>query len=278
VTQVVSPLENYIYRREGDFFHPTEWAGSPWSLTSQHGGPVNALFMQAAEGAALEANFQVARLTVDLFKPVPLAPLQLTSLLLRRGRRLIVMEMTLSPPDGAAVCSARAVLLAAREDVPSYWESPGAVLPGPEGLDSTSIMPDEYRALTPPGFHWSIEIRMTENASGGVAWMTTPLDLVEGTPMSPLQRCAAVSDLTFGVGSHLFPRPTPRPGEETRGMLINTDTTLHLERPPKGRWFAFAEAFLTDRAGVGLSQVTLHDAAGRLGRASQTLLANGNGA
>ncbi len=57
-------------------------------------------------------------------------------------------------------------------------------------------------------------------------------------------------------------------------MLINTDTTLHLERAPVGDWFAFARGFLADQRGVGLSEVTIHDSAGRLGRAAQTLVAN----
>ena len=58
-------------------------------------------------------------------------------------------------------------------------------------------------------------------------------------------------------------------------MLINTDTTLHLERPPVGEWFAFGSGLLADQHGVGLSEVTLHDEAGRVGRAAQTLVANG---
>ena len=117
--------DNHIYRREGDLFFPSEWAGSPWSRTSQHGGPVNALFMHVAEAAAVEANLQVARLTVDLFKPVPLEALLLKSIVLRRGRRLVVTEMALClAGDGTPVCSARAVLLAAREEMASLWRRP----------------------------------------------------------------------------------------------------------------------------------------------------------
>ena len=42
-------MAEHIYTLDGDTFHPTHWAGSPWSATSQHGGPPNALFMRAAE-------------------------------------------------------------------------------------------------------------------------------------------------------------------------------------------------------------------------------------
>ena len=48
--------------------------------------------MHAAEAAAGNLGLQTARLTVDLFKPVPLELLQLSSVLLYRGRRLAVVE------------------------------------------------------------------------------------------------------------------------------------------------------------------------------------------
>lgn len=266
---------NFLYQREGDLFIPSEWAGSPWSSTAQHGGPVNALFMHGVESAALEVGMQIARLTVDLFKPVPLEPLRLSSVFLRRGRRLAVVELNLRRRnDETALCSARAVLVAPREGLAPMFRRDVAPIPGPEGLDSISIMPEEYRRRVPPGFHWSLELRMTRDATGSIAWITTPLDFLEGEPMTPHVLCAAVADLTFGVGSHLHPKDRMAP-TQTSMMLINTDTTLHLERPPEGVWFAFAEGLLVDQRGVGLSEVTIHDSAGRVGRAAQTLVANG---
>ena len=267
--------DNFIYQREGDLFVPSPWAGSPWSPTAQHGGPVNALLMHGAEAAAESLGMQIARLTVDLFQPVPLEPLQLGSTFLRRGRRLAIVELNLRRPgDETSLCSARAVLLAPRDELAPMFRNNAAPLPGPEGLDPISIMPEDYRRKVPPGFHWSLELRMTGDSRGPIAWITTPLDLIEGEPMTSHERCAAVADLTFAVASHL--RPTDETARaRTSMMLINTDTTLHFERPPEGAWFAHAEGFLTDQRGVGLSEVTIHDCAGRVGRAAQTLVANG---
>jgi len=70
-------LRYHVYERDGDNFVPTEWAGSPCSRTSQHGGPTNALMMRAAEQVAADAGKQVARLSVDTLKPIPMVPLTL---------------------------------------------------------------------------------------------------------------------------------------------------------------------------------------------------------
>lgn len=269
-------MPDVLYHREGGLWLPTEWTGSPWSDTTQHGGALNALFMHAAEEAASEGGLHVARLTVDLYKPVPREPLALAWRYLRRGRRLAVVEASLAAPGGAApCCSARAVLLAPSAGPAPAWETPSQQPPGPAGVEEVPFLPRDYRETVPPGFHLSIEVRLTEDDAGPAAWITTPLELSEGEAMTPLQRCAAVSDLTFGLSARMLLRRRLVDVGAPRRSLINTDTSLHLERPAEGSWFAFRHAFLTERDGVGLAEVTLHDERGRLGRAVQTLSAMG---
>ncbi len=70
-------MSGFLYRRTGDVYAPTQWAGSPWSRELQHGGPVNGLIASAAEAAAAETGLRVVRLSVDLFRPTPLEPLAL---------------------------------------------------------------------------------------------------------------------------------------------------------------------------------------------------------
>jgi hypothetical protein len=41
-----------------------------------------------------------------------------------------------------------------------------------------------------------------------------------------------------------------------------------------GQWFGFRHALLTDHEGIGLAEVDLADASGRLGRSLQAMLAN----
>jgi hypothetical protein len=268
-------MGDHIYECEDRVYTPTEWAGSPWSDRLQHGGPINALFAKAAEEAAEQSGLRVVRLTVDLFRAVPRAPLRLDWRFLRRGRRLANVEAELvRPDDGERISRASAVLLKPSADVPRSWEH---TPPPPLELERTEpveFMPRSYRDTVPPGFHWSFDVRMGGDEHGVAAWITTPLDLVPGEPMSPLQRCAAVADLTFALSGRSLLRDRIVDVDAWRAPMINTDTTIYWERPPVGEWFGFRHALLTDHEGIGLAEVDLADTTGRLGRSLQAMLAN----
>jgi hypothetical protein len=268
-------VSDCLYERDGRIFDPSKWAGSPWSEGLQHGGPVNALFALAAEEAAQESGLRVVRLTVDLFRPVPRVPLALDWEFVRRGRRLAHVVATLCRPgDGEAISRASAVLLRPSRETPRSWQH---VPPPPPGWDRSrpaEFMPSAYRDDVPDGFHWSFEVRMATDSHGAAAWITTPLDMLPGLPMSPLQRCAAVADLTFGLSGRTLLRERIVEIDAWRVPMINTDTTIYWERPPVGEWFGFRNALLTDHEGIGLAEVDLSDAEGRLGRSLQAMLAN----
>ncbi len=267
-------MTGHVYELDGQLYTPTEWAGSPWSEHHQHGGPVNALFARAAEDAARETGLRVVRLTVDLFRPVPRVPLSLDWQFLRRGRRIAVIEARLTKPgDSERISRASAVLLRPDKSLPSSWQHTPAPPLDLEGAEPVPFMPHDMRESFPPGFHRSFEVRMGADEHGAAAWITTPLDLLPGEAMSPLQRCAAVADLTFGLSGRSLLRQRIVDVDAWRVPMINTDTTIYWERPPVGTWFGFRHALLTDHEGIGLAEVDLADEQGRLGRSLQAMLA-----
>ena len=86
-------------------------------MTTQHGGPINALLMYGIETAALDTPKRVARLSVDILRPVPREPLRLNTKILREGRRLAIVDAALErESDGMPVAVARAQLLKDRDD------------------------------------------------------------------------------------------------------------------------------------------------------------------
>ena len=268
-------MSDAIYEREGNIYSPTEWAGSPWSEGHQHGGPINALFASAAEEAAAETGLRVVRLTVDLFRSVPRVPLALTWHFVRRGRRIAVIQADLTLPESGDVISrASSVLLLPSADTPRSWKHTPAPPLDLAGTEAVEFMPRDLRDNFPPGFHWSFEVRMGADEHGPAAWITTPLDLLPGQPMTPLQRSAAVADLTFGLSGRSLLRQRIVDVDAWRVQMINIDTTIYWERPPVGKWFGFRHALLTDHEGIGLAEVDLADADGRLGRSLQAMLAN----
>ncbi len=264
-----------MYERNGDIFQATEWSGSPWSERHQHGGPVNALFALAAEDASEQSGLRVVRLTVDLFRSVLREALRLEWRFLHRGRRLANIEAKLlRPEDGECMSRATAVLLRPSPGMARSWEHTPPPPPELDGAEPVEFIPKAYRSHVPPGFHWSFDVRMASDEHGPAAWITTPLNLLPGQPMTPLQRCAAIADLTFGLSGHSLLRQRIVDVDAWRVPMINTDTTIYWERPPVGEWFAFRHALLTDHEGIGLAEVDLADSAGRLGRSLQAMIAN----
>jgi hypothetical protein len=270
-------MAEHIYERDGDVFIPTVWAGSPWSADSQHGAPVAGLFTRSAEACAAESGLQLARLSVDLFRPVPKQPLRLTTRWLRRGRRLGLVESALSLGD-EEVSRGTALLLAPRPELVSGW-APDATPPPPppESARELEFMPNVFSASAPPGFHFSLKVRTARDAHGPIAWLTTPLDLVAGEPTSPQVRFGALSDMTFAMAGRLALRVRPVEGAPVQMRFINADITIYRERTPQGDWLGMRPATVSERAGIGIVEVVQFDSAGRIGRSLQALVANASG-
>jgi len=264
-----------IYRRDGELYAPTEWAGGPWSPLHQHGGAAGALLARGALEASRETGLRVARLTIDLFRPVPLQPLRLVRRFARRGQRIALVDLALVHED-REVTRAGALLLRERGDLAPAWSSGGEPAPPPpESCEPIEFMPRAYRAHIPPGFHWTIDARIARATESPLAWIHTPLSVVEGEPTSAFERATALSDLCFGLGARiLLGRGWHQPAELVRTRFINVDTTLYFEREPEGDWFALRPTRVADDRGVGVAEVVSGDRRGRYGRALQAILAN----
>ncbi|MDJ0787294.1 MAG: thioesterase family protein [Myxococcota bacterium] len=264
-------MTDFLYEREGDSFAPTPWAGGPWSAQLQHGGPVNGLFARAIEQAAEESRLQVARITVELFRPVPKEPLRLAWRFVRRGRRVAGVEARLLRGEDDEISRAHGLLLARAPDREASYDiaPPGCDAAPPERGEAIEFIPTSLGDPL-PGFHRSVRAHLAKGVSVPCLWATTPLSLVAGEATTPLVRCAMLADVTFGLAG----RALMQEGHREWGMLINTDTTLYLERPPRGHWFAHRLLGLRDDAGVGLVETDVSDADGRMGRSLQALLAN----
>ena len=70
-----------LFVPDGRRLVPTERARGPWSPDALHGGPVAALVARAAETVPGGEELQLVRITLELLRPVPMAPLAVTSVL-----------------------------------------------------------------------------------------------------------------------------------------------------------------------------------------------------
>ena len=252
-----------FYRREGDAFVPTTNTIGPWDPGFQHGGPPAALLAGAAERFGDDAEaFVVARVTVELLRPLALVPLEVSVEPLRLGRQAQWLTAELRSRD--KLCARATVVRIGRAELalPERHTTPEPAPPGPAGLPEF-VFPFFQ---TDEGYHRAVDIRIAEGtwAEGPLtAWMRPRVPLVEGEPSSPLERAMIVVDATNGLA----------PALSTGAFaFINPDLTVHLRRALRGEWLAIAGRSIPEPTGTGLVQGQLFDEGGEVGRCLQSLV------
>jgi hypothetical protein len=250
---------NAFYERDGDVFVPSELTRGPWDPGTQHAGPPAALLARAVEAEGL----QIGRITVEILRPVPLAPLAVTRRVVRPGRNVELVEAVLAEAEGAQRELARALAWRLRPQAGVAAGDPGPPPRGPEAGRTVPFFPTGQAV----GFHTAMDIRFVEGAftepGPAVVWMRMRVPLVAGEPTSPLARVLVAADAGNGVSATLDYR---------RFVFINTELTVHLLREPDGDWVRLDAVTHVGAPGVGLAESALSDARGRIGRAAQTLL------
>src|SRR2546422_4640604 len=88
------PIARYgaLFERDGDRYVPTPLTRGPWDPRAMHGGAPSALFAHVCETHDPGPAGFVARLTVELLRPVPLTPLTLRARTIRPGRKVQWLE------------------------------------------------------------------------------------------------------------------------------------------------------------------------------------------
>lgn len=240
----------------------TELARGPWDPNAQHGGAPAALLARAFERLVPgDDGLVFARLTFELLRPVPLGPLNVHAAVVRPGKRVQLLEGTVSTIDGLELVRARALrILATPADTP-----PTPDLPPPLGPEHGELGDNEprYRPMFAPD---AIEIRFVSgqflSRGRATAWFRLHVPLVLGEEPSPLQRLCAASDFPNGISA-------PLAWDEW--VFINPELTIHLDRAPVGEWFCLDADTVVNPGGVATADAVLFDAAGRVGRATQSL-------
>ena len=92
-----------IYRVDGDRVVTSPNAAGPWDAGMQHGSAPAALAVWAAEAIPTAQPMRIARVTIDLMRPVPVAPLTLETEILREGRKIQLCAVRLLAEDVVVV-------------------------------------------------------------------------------------------------------------------------------------------------------------------------------
>lgn len=250
-----------LFTTDGDAYVPTDFARGPWSPDSLHGGPPAALLARAFERHDGGDAMLVARLTVEIMRPVPVAPLRVAVRTVRPGKRVELLEASLSD-DERELCRASAWRI--REDDVALTDDVEQI-DAPPLPETTSSMTGEWPW---PAFHQEgVEMRYVsgsfEEPGPCTTWMRLRVPVIEGEEPSGVQRLAAAADFGNGI-SHVLPMD--------RYLFINPDLTVYAYRRPVGEWVCLESRTLHGPTGTGLAESALYDRHGRVGRSAQSLL------
>jgi acyl-coenzyme A thioesterase PaaI-like protein len=254
-----------VFVRDGERFVPTQSAPGPWNPEHLHGGPTCGLLARALERTANDGTLQPARVTVDLFRPVPMRPLDVRTELVRDGKRIRLAQASIF--DGELEVARASGLFLQRAEMRELEPWPGPTMPGPDGFDTTGLWRDRPAGIRASGFHTVIQTRWVSapEEQAQAAWFRMPMELVEGEVTSAVSRAMAVGDFANAVAS-LSMRRMQAPA------FINTDTTLYLFREPEGEWIGMTADHSGAHQGVGVVEVIHFDRKGRYGRSVQARL------
>lgn len=245
----------------GDQYVPAVHARSFWSAGMLHGRLLGGLLARTLEHEHAAEHLRFSRLTVDLFRNTPLAPLRVRTELLRSGHRIRVAEATAYGEDGP-VARASAVLLRAGEQpegqIPTTqpWDAPDPntlpMIRSSFPLRSWRFTEDNESAR-----HWGATGRRR-------VWIAETCDLVEGERNSALVRAALAADSA-----------SPLAHASDVGLdFINADYTLYLSRLPVGDFVGLESGGHTSADGIAVGQCTMHDTSGPIGFCMTAAVAN----
>ena len=248
---------------------PTDYARGPWTPDALHGGPVAALLAgvaeQAADAGAGGIPFLPTRLTVELLRPVPVAPLRIEGRLVRPGRKVQLAEADVLDEAGTLLATARLLRLRAAE-VAAPITTAVAPPPGPETAKATELVSIGYDAFHNRGVEHRFVAGTFVDPGPATDWIRLRVPVVPGSAPTPLQRVAAAADFGNGVS---------RVADFTELMFINPDLTIHLHRLPAGEWVCLEAVTWMEGNGTALAESRLWDEHGPIGRSLQGLLVEG---
>ncbi len=254
----------YLPTNDPETYESTAMSNAGWYEEGQHGGAVAALVTGHVETRVPTlVPMEVARVSLELFRVVPLVPLTIRTHVIREGKKIQTVAAEVIDPSGTVLTLATVQRLRVTDlPVPDEARPDPTPFPGAEESAPT----DFWRLADKIMFHsHAIEFRAADGllAEKGPAtiWTRIKVPLVAGLPVTPAQRVALAGDFANGVAHKL----------DDDWVYMNSDLTVGIARYPVGEWVAISADSLYTDGGRGLTRATLWDATSQVGQSVQTL-------
>lgn len=260
-----------IKTEDGPRMQPSALATGPWNAAHQHGGPVAGVLTRALDGIPAPAPMRLTRITVEMFRGVPLTPLRVATETLRAGRRIQSVEARLyAGPPSEEVLVARATGLRIRrsEDLQEMETEAGRDPALGDPPDQPMKRPPMDEAVVPnfPGFARAVDIHVeppTRPGEPASVWTRLLCRFKAGEETPPIVQLASLCDFASGTGNVM---------DYGRYTSINPDLTIHVLREPRSDWIGIRG--ITHRAGDGIGQsfARIFDLEGEIAQVQASLL------
>ncbi len=230
-------------------FLPEFRAHGPWAEDMLHGRLLGGLAARALEAEFGGRGWRAARLTVDLFRPAAMAPVQITTATVRDGRKVKVAD-AIATCEGHEVARVTGLFLTEGHEPPGeIWQPARSEWPDPETLPPPA---DDTGAAEDDGW-------LFRTVEGGMGtgkltrvWTNDTIALVDGEVISPLVRAAVSGDIAC-----------PLANSGTEGIhYINADYTMLIARYPVGDWVGLEVSEQMAAGGIAIASATMVDEQG----------------
>src|SRR6201996_6316453 len=250
-----------IFRVDGGNVEVGPNAAGPWDPRMQHGSAPAGLAVWAAEAIPTAVPTRVARVTVDLMRPVPLRPLTLETEVLREGRKIQLCAVRLRA-DGVIVVAASVLKVRLQpHELPPDVSGPKVELPPPDAS------PEDPAQFSNSPFVTGMQLRSARGKFGvpgpGAIWYRVVRPLIEGASVSQAVRAVVAADFCNGTSAALDFRDW---------IFLNADLTVSMAREPVGEWILLDAESWIGPEGAGLAMARLADTTGYFGRCVQSLV------
>jgi Thioesterase-like superfamily len=250
-----------IYRVGGNHVLVSPNAAGPWDPSMQHGSAPAALVVWAAENIPTPVPMRIARVTIDLMRPVPLAPLTIKTDIKREGRKIQLCAVTLLADDVVVVAASVLKIKTQALALPSEISDRPVALPGP---DASRPEPADFSSSP---FVKGMSLRAARGRFGvpgpGAIWYRVEWPLIEGFAESQAMRAVVAADFCNDTAPSLDFR---------QWTFVNADLTVNMAREPVGEWILLDGCSRIGPDGAGLAMARLADERSIFGRAVQSLV------
>jgi hypothetical protein len=254
------------FHPDGDAFVPDPLARGPWGQ-SVSGNYVGGLLGHLAErDAPQDPEFQPARFTVDLMRPVAMGPIHGRTRVVRQGRRLCLLDAELVQDDVVVSRANTLFLRRGAQPLDDAWTSDIDMPPLPaDPADAAErsfllwVFGGDARSVPP-----ATDLSGWQQSGPKSVWLRDATPVVAGTTATPFSRVALAGDYASSLtnfGSTGLP-------------FINADYTVSLSRLPDGPHLGLTALTHHSHDGIATGTAVMFDRLGPIGNATATALAN----